>query len=64
MQFKGKGRWLHWSEAMEDASLGRQQSRVEDVIVPTIDTVRYTYIMHLCITHAVLVFTLTHLDLL
>ncbi|MFT7804825.1 dynein heavy chain 12, axonemal [Arapaima gigas] len=52
-EFKGKGRWIHWNEAIKNVSLGDSKTKVQDIIVPTIDTIRYTYLMDLCISHGV-----------
>ncbi|XP_066529410.1 dynein axonemal heavy chain 12 [Hoplias malabaricus] len=52
-EFKGKGRWTHWNETIKNATLGDRNTNVQDIIVPTIDTVRYTYLMDLCINHGV-----------
>ncbi|XP_053705138.1 dynein axonemal heavy chain 12-like isoform X1 [Synchiropus splendidus] len=52
-EFKGRGRWVHWNEAIQDIELGDKNTKVQDIIVPTIDTVRYTYLMDLCLTYAV-----------
>ncbi|XP_067302544.1 dynein axonemal heavy chain 12 [Pseudorasbora parva] len=50
-EFKGKGRWVHWNESIRNVPLGDKNTKVQDIIVPTIDTVRYTYLMDLCIQH-------------
>ncbi|XP_021325607.1 dynein axonemal heavy chain 12 isoform X2 [Danio rerio] len=50
-EFKGKGRWVHWNESISNAPLGDKNTKVQDIIVPTIDTVRYTYLMDLCIQY-------------
>uniref|UniRef100_A0A8C2FZU5 Dynein axonemal heavy chain 12 n=1 Tax=Cyprinus carpio TaxID=7962 RepID=A0A8C2FZU5_CYPCA len=50
-EFKGKGRWVHWNESIRNAPLGDKNTKVQDIIVPTIDTVRYTYLMDLCIQY-------------
>uniref|UniRef100_A0A3Q3B332 Dynein axonemal heavy chain 12 n=1 Tax=Kryptolebias marmoratus TaxID=37003 RepID=A0A3Q3B332_KRYMA len=50
-EFKGKGRWIHWNEAIKNINLGDKNTKVQEIIVPTIDTVRYTYLMDLCINH-------------
>ncbi|XP_016404673.1 dynein heavy chain 12, axonemal [Sinocyclocheilus rhinocerous] len=50
-EFKGKGRWVHWNESIRNALLGDKNTKVQDIIVPTIDTVRYTYLMDLCIQY-------------
>uniref|UniRef100_A0A7N6C1K8 Dynein axonemal heavy chain 12 n=1 Tax=Anabas testudineus TaxID=64144 RepID=A0A7N6C1K8_ANATE len=51
--FKGKGRWVHWNDAIKNANLGDKKNKVQEIIVPTIDTVRYTYLLDLCITYGV-----------
>ncbi|KAI7794029.1 dynein axonemal heavy chain 12 [Triplophysa rosa] len=50
-EFKGKGRWVHWNESIKNVALGDKNTKVQDIIVPTIDTVRYTYLMDLCIQY-------------
>ncbi|ROL53285.1 Dynein heavy chain 7, axonemal [Anabarilius grahami] len=52
-EFKGKGRWVHWNESIRNVPLGDKNTKVQDIIVPTIDTVRYTYLMDLCIQYGV-----------
>uniref|UniRef100_A0A8C6MFN2 Dynein axonemal heavy chain 12 n=1 Tax=Nothobranchius furzeri TaxID=105023 RepID=A0A8C6MFN2_NOTFU len=52
-EFHGKGQWVHWNETIKDISLGDKNTKVQEIIVPTIDTVRYTYLMDLCIAHGV-----------
>ncbi|XP_072525468.1 dynein axonemal heavy chain 12 isoform X2 [Salminus brasiliensis] len=52
-EFKGKGRWIHWHESIKTVTLGDKNTKVQDIIVPTIDTVRYTYLMDLCIIYGV-----------
>uniref|UniRef100_G3NDR4 Dynein axonemal heavy chain 12 n=1 Tax=Gasterosteus aculeatus aculeatus TaxID=481459 RepID=G3NDR4_GASAC len=52
-EFKGKGRWVHWNDAIKNVNLGDKNTKVQEIIVPTIDTIRYTYLMDLCITYAV-----------
>ncbi|XP_015203470.2 dynein axonemal heavy chain 12 isoform X1 [Lepisosteus oculatus] len=50
-EFKGRGRWVHWNEAIKNISLGDKNTNVQDIIVPTMDTVRYTYLMDLCVQY-------------
>ncbi|KAE8293583.1 Dynein heavy chain 7 [Larimichthys crocea] len=52
-EFKGKGRWVHWNDAIKNVDLGDKNTKVQEIIVPTIDTVRYTYLMDLCISYGV-----------
>ncbi|KAM4737020.1 LOW QUALITY PROTEIN: dynein axonemal heavy chain 12-like [Anableps anableps] len=52
-EFKGRGKWVHWNETIKNISLGDKNTKVQEIIVPTIDTVRYTYLMDLCINHGV-----------
>ncbi|XP_054630913.1 dynein axonemal heavy chain 7-like [Dunckerocampus dactyliophorus] len=52
-EFKGKGKWVHWNDAIKNVSLGDKNTKVQDIIVPTIDSVRYTYLMDICITNGV-----------
>ncbi|XP_043934432.1 dynein axonemal heavy chain 12 [Protopterus annectens] len=48
-EFKGKGRWVHWNETIKNIQLGDKNTKIQEIIVPTMDTVRYTYLMDLCI---------------
>ncbi|XP_063065421.1 dynein axonemal heavy chain 12 [Engraulis encrasicolus] len=52
-EFKGKGRWVSWNESIKNVTLGDKNTQVQDIIVPTIDTVRYTYLMDLGIKYGV-----------
>lgn len=52
-QIEGKGRWVHWNDSIERVSLGDKNTKIQDIIVPTIDTVRYSYLMDLCINYEV-----------
>ncbi|XP_077462234.1 dynein axonemal heavy chain 12-like [Stigmatopora argus] len=52
-KFEGKGKWIHWNDAIKSVSLGDKDTMVQDIIVPTIDSVRYTYLMDICISYGV-----------
>ncbi|XP_040909250.1 dynein heavy chain 12, axonemal [Toxotes jaculatrix] len=50
-EFKGKGSWVQWNDAIKNVNLGDKNTKVQEIIVPTIDTVRYTYLLDLCISY-------------
>ncbi|RVE70747.1 hypothetical protein OJAV_G00066880 [Oryzias javanicus] len=52
-EFKEKGRWIHWNDTIENINLGNINTKVQEIIVPTIDTARYTYLMDLCISQGI-----------
>ncbi|XP_034447227.1 dynein heavy chain 12, axonemal [Hippoglossus hippoglossus] len=52
-EFKGRGRWVHWNDAIKNVNLGDKNTKVQEIIVPTMDTVRYTYLLDLCISYGV-----------
>ncbi|XP_076022383.1 dynein axonemal heavy chain 12 [Genypterus blacodes] len=52
-EFNGNGRWVHWNDTIRNFNLGNKDTKVQEIIVPTIDTVRYTYLLDLCITSGV-----------
>ncbi|KAG8523853.1 Dynein heavy chain 7, axonemal [Galemys pyrenaicus] len=51
-ELKNRGRWLHWNELIKSTSLGDKSVKIQDIIVPTMDTIRYTFLMDLSITYA------------
>ncbi|KAJ7406929.1 dynein heavy chain 12, axonemal isoform X7 [Willisornis vidua] len=50
-ELKGKGGWVHWNEFIEQINCSDKNVKIQDIIVPTMDTVRYTYLLELFITH-------------
>uniref|UniRef100_A0A8C0PMX6 Dynein axonemal heavy chain 12 n=1 Tax=Canis lupus familiaris TaxID=9615 RepID=A0A8C0PMX6_CANLF len=51
-ELKNRGRWLHWNELIKSTNLGEKHVKIQDIIVPTMDTIRYTFLMDLTITYA------------
>uniref|UniRef100_A0A8C3QD06 Dynein axonemal heavy chain 12 n=1 Tax=Geospiza parvula TaxID=87175 RepID=A0A8C3QD06_GEOPR len=43
--------WAHWNEFIEQISYSDTNVKIQDIIVPTMDTVRYTYLLDMFITH-------------
>uniref|UniRef100_A0A3B5KNF2 Dynein axonemal heavy chain 12 n=1 Tax=Takifugu rubripes TaxID=31033 RepID=A0A3B5KNF2_TAKRU len=52
-QFKGKGCWVHWNESIKSVVLGDKNTKIQDIIVPTIDTVRYNFLMDIHVNNGV-----------
>ena len=50
-EFKGRGKWTPWLELIKDKTVDPNIKRLSDIIVPTMDTVRYSYLMDVMITH-------------
>ncbi|XP_078517697.1 dynein axonemal heavy chain 12 [Lissotriton helveticus] len=50
-EYKSRGRWIHWNDFIKSTSVGEKNSKIQDIIVPTMDTVRYTFLMDLCIKY-------------
>ncbi|XP_040850987.1 dynein heavy chain 12, axonemal [Ochotona curzoniae] len=51
-EFKSRGRWLHWNELIKSTNLEDKRIKIQDIIVPTMDTIRYTFLMDLSVTYA------------
>ncbi len=48
LQRKGRGNWVLWTKTIHDTSLPKGK-KVSEIIVPTMDTARYSYLMELMI---------------
>ena len=48
---EGLGRWVMWSEKLADAKPIPKDAQFNSIIIPTVDTVRSTYLMDLCVRH-------------
>ncbi|XP_052045898.1 dynein axonemal heavy chain 12 [Apodemus sylvaticus] len=51
-ELRNRGRWLHWNELIKSSDLEDKRTKIQDIIVPTMDTIRYTFLMDLSITYA------------
>ncbi|XP_074055006.1 dynein axonemal heavy chain 12 isoform X7 [Macrotis lagotis] len=49
-ELKNRGRWVHWNELIKSSSLGEKSTKIQEIIVPTMDTIRYTFLMDLCLS--------------
>lgn len=47
MQRKGRGNWLLWTKTIKDGVQGGKGQRISDIIVPTMDTARYSHLMEI-----------------
>uniref|UniRef100_A0A8B9ERX1 Dynein axonemal heavy chain 12 n=1 Tax=Anser cygnoides TaxID=8845 RepID=A0A8B9ERX1_ANSCY len=50
-ELKGRGCWVHWNGFIKNINYSDKNLKIQDIIVPTMDTVRYTYLMELFIAH-------------
>ncbi|WAR10683.1 DYH7-like protein [Mya arenaria] len=48
---EGAGKWVQWTEELKDNPPIPKDAMFNEIIVPTQDTVRYTYIMNLLVQH-------------
>ncbi|XP_017171732.1 dynein axonemal heavy chain 12 isoform X3 [Mus musculus] len=51
-ELRNRGRWIHWNELIKSSDLEDKRAKIQDIIVPTMDTIRYTFLMDLSITSA------------
>ena len=50
-QAKGRGNWIHWTKTIKSSNLGGKGTKISDIIVPTMDTARYKFLMDILIRH-------------
>ena len=50
---QGKGKWLKWLATVNTELVIKPGQKIKDVLVPTMDTARYTYLMDLAIKNRV-----------
>ncbi len=50
LQQNARGNWRHWNDFIKGSTVPIT-SKISEILVPTMDTVRYTYLMDLCITY-------------
>jgi len=48
---EGTGKWVKWAESLKDAEPISRDAQFNEIIVPTVDTVRYAHLMELLVTH-------------
>ncbi|NXH14929.1 DYH12 protein, partial [Bucco capensis] len=50
-ELKGRGGWVHWNGFIKNINYTGKNVKIQDIIVPTMDTIRYTYLVELFVTH-------------
>ncbi|XP_069721684.1 dynein axonemal heavy chain 12 [Phaenicophaeus curvirostris] len=50
-QLRGRGCWVHWNQFIENINYSNKNVKIQDILVPTVDTVRYTRLLELFIAH-------------
>jgi dynein heavy chain len=48
---QGSGQWVKWSDALKDVPPLPRDAQYNEIIVPTVATVRYVQLMSLLVTH-------------
>ena len=48
---EGLGKWVAWSTKLADAKPIPKDAQFNSIIIPTVDTIRTTYLMDVCVKH-------------
>ena len=48
---EGLGKWVPWNKSLQDLPPIPKDAQFNSIIVPTVDTVRYTYLMDMLVRH-------------
>ena len=48
---QGAGKWSSWTEDLKDTAPISKDAMFNEIIVPTVDTIRYTVLMDLLVQH-------------
>lgn len=51
LKAKGRGNWVHWNKTIKSNDLNANGTKISDIIVPTMDTARYKFLMDILISH-------------
>lgn len=51
VQAKGRGNWIHWTKTIKSSNIGGKGTKISDIIVPTMDTARYKFLIDILIRH-------------
>ncbi|KAM9226992.1 LOW QUALITY PROTEIN: dynein axonemal heavy chain 12 [Leptosomus discolor] len=50
-ELKGRGCWVRWNGFIKKINYSDKNVKIQDIIVPTMDTVHYTYLIEIFVTH-------------
>jgi len=49
---EGLGKWVNWEESLANADPIASDAQFNNIIIPTVDTIRYTYLMDMLVRHS------------